>query len=101
MAEELYLEVGKWIGVSEEEVWLSPFDSVLCFDTKREVIEDISSVHVDSRNFPKVTRVASGEYIYTVKDYATKRFGQQYAIIRLTKQNITHYASLVTKQLED
>ena len=93
------LTPGRWIIIYEDGLWFT--DDTASYPTKATALEDISLSCLDPRRVPKVTRVEVGYYIYHSKDVDTKRFGNQYSIIRLTPSNLSHYQTLLQGQFDD
>ena len=91
-------DIGKWIGVDEEGIWCSPFNSSYLFPTKKAVIEDIASANMDVRKTPKVIRRSEGVYVYSVKNCDTRTFSKEYAVIRLTQKNVEKYQKQISEQ---
>lgn len=83
------LKLGYWVALTEDGLWYSPFkESQVAFATKRDLVSDISTAHLDPRPTPLVKRAARHRYIYKVKDCDTGHFSEEYVIVQVTSENI-------------
>lgn len=96
------MKIGEWIGVTEDGIWFCPWDSEKhSWSKKSELIEDIGNAYLDIRNKPKVKRICTSEYEYTVKDVDTGHDGEIISIYRLTNENFERFNQLLQDTLEN
>lgn len=94
------LEIGDWLAVTEDGVWLSPYvEKQASFPTKKELIMAISDAVLDSRRVPKVKRIASGIYEYTPKDVDHNIDGNSFHLYKLTSYSLTRFKELLNETL--
>ena len=89
--------VNKWIGVTEDGLWTKlTDDTIVTFDRKKDLIEDIASARLDAAKKPKIKRWGVGRYLYTPKDCDTLRYDPSgYVLVKLTSENMKDYKELI------
>lgn len=92
------MQIGSWIVTGENGIWFSPFDETYYFKTKQAAISDVAKAKLDCRRKPRVVRLGTGSYLYTVKNADSKKFEDGYMIIRLTKSNKEKYRRWIEEQ---
>lgn len=88
------MQIGSWIAIGSDGIWLSPFDKTYSFKTKKDALADIRLAVLDASENPKTKRYGNGEYIYTPKSAV----GGHFKIVRITKYNAEHYQKWIEEQ---
>lgn len=88
----LVLEIipGKWVAYDDSSMYFSAFanNATPVFQTKAELIGELSAVHMDGRKHKTINRKRPGIYWYTYPNIDNKREKHTYVIEQVTSENM-------------
>jgi hypothetical protein len=92
------ISINQWMCVSENGIWESVFEEgKVAWNTKKELLNDISCSKQDVAKKPKVNRIGDGKYCYIPKCCDTFRYeyDSSFLIIKITPENIEKYQEML------